>query len=158
MESSQLAEAQFMAKKVTQALGGYGIWGIEFFLGRDAVYFSELSPRPHDTGMVTLAGNQNFNEFELHARALLGLNIPEIELRYPAVSAAVLAEKEGVPIYGGMEKASLEPQSDVKLFGKPTTRPYRRMGVVVTYDRLEKETMEELRARAARIASGITVH
>jgi phosphoribosylglycinamide formyltransferase 2 len=151
MDSSQLGQ-------VTQALGGYGIWGIEFFLGHDAVYFSELSPRPHDTGMVTLAGNQNFNEFELHARALLGLNIPEIELRYPAVSAVVLAEKEGVPVYGGMELASKEPQSDFKLFGKPTTRPYRRMGVVLTYDRLEKETMDELRARAARIASGITVH
>ena len=158
MDSSQLNEAQSMAKKVTQALGGYGIWGIEFFLGHDAVHFSELSPRPHDTGMVTLAGNQNFNEFELHARALLGLNIPEIELRYPAVSAVVLAEKEGVPVYGGMEFASREPQSDFKLFGKPTTRPYRRMGVVLTYDRSEKETMDELRARATRIASGITVH
>ncbi|MCO4791898.1 MAG: formate-dependent phosphoribosylglycinamide formyltransferase [Flavobacteriales bacterium] len=158
MESSQLIEAQSMAKKVTQALGGWGIWGIEFFLGHDAVYFSELSPRPHDTGMVTLAGNQNFNEFELHARSLLGLNIPEIELRYPAVSAVVLAEKEGIPLYGGMELASLEPQSDFKLFGKPTTRPYRRMGVVLTYDRSEKDTMDELRARAARIASGITVH
>ncbi|MDA9218113.1 formate-dependent phosphoribosylglycinamide formyltransferase [Schleiferiaceae bacterium] len=158
MDSSQLDEAQSMAKKVTQALGGYGIWGIEFFLGHDAVYFSELSPRPHDTGMVTLAGNQNFNEFELHARALLGLNISEIELRYPAVSAVVLAEKEGVPVYGGMELVSLEPQSDFKLFGKPTTRPYRRMGVVLTYDRSEKETMDELRARAERIASGITVH
>ena len=158
MESSQLIEAQSMANKVTQALGGWGIWGIEFFLGHDAVYFSELSPRPHDTGMVTLAGNQNFNEFELHARSLLGLNIPEIELRYPAVSAVVLAEKEGIPLYGGMELASLEPQSDFKLFGKPTTRPYRRMGVVLTYDRSEKETMDELRARAARIASGITVH
>ena len=158
MESSQLIEAQSMAKKVTQALGGCGIWGIEFFLGHDAVYFSELSPRPHDTGMVTLAGNQNFNEFELHARSLLGLNIPEIELRYPAVSAVVLAEKEGIPLYGGMDLASREPQSDFKLFGKPTTRPYRRMGVVLTYDRSEKETMGELRARAARIASGITVH
>jgi phosphoribosylglycinamide formyltransferase 2 len=158
MESSQLIEAQSMAKKVTQALGGWGIWGIEFFLGHDAVYFSELSPRPHDTGMVTLAGNQNFNEFELHARSLLGLNIPEIELRYPAVSAVVLAEEEGIPLYGGMELASLEPQSDFKLFGKPKTRPYRRMGVVLTYDRSEKETMDELRARAARIASGITVH
>jgi len=158
MESQQLEQAQSMAKKVTQALGGYGIWGIEFFLGHDAVYFSELSPRPHDTGMVTLAGNQNFNEFELHARALLGLNIPEIELRYPAVSAVVLAENEGVPVYGGIALASLEPQSDFKLFGKPTTRPYRRMGVVLTYDRLEKESMIELRARAARIARGITVH
>jgi phosphoribosylglycinamide formyltransferase 2 len=94
----------------------------------------------------------------LHARALLGLNIPEIELRYPAVSAVVLAENEGVPVYGGIALASLEPQSDFKLFGKPTTRPYRRMGVVLTYDRLEKESMIELRARAARIARGITVH
>ena len=158
MDAGQLLEAQTMAEKVTQALGGQGIWGIEFFLGHDAVYFSELSPRPHDTGMVTLAGNQNFNEFELHARALLGLTVPEIEFRYPAVSAVVLAEKEGIPSYKGMESASMEPQSDFKLFGKPTTRPYRRMGVVLTYDRLEKETMDELRARAFRIASGITVH
>ncbi|MCH1534314.1 MAG: formate-dependent phosphoribosylglycinamide formyltransferase [Schleiferiaceae bacterium] len=158
MDAGQLLEAQTMAEKVTQALGGQGIWGIEFFLGHDAVYFSELSPRPHDTGMVTLAGNQNFNEFELHARALLGLTVPEIEFRYPAVSAVVLAEKEGIPSYEGMESASMEPQSDFKLFGKPTTRPYRRMGVVLTYDRLEKETMDELRARAFRIASGITVH
>ena len=159
MDSSQLGASAVYGEESDPGSGWlWGIWGIEFFLGHDAVYFSELSPRPHDTGMVTLAGNQNFNEFELHARALLGLNIPEIELRYPAVSAVVLAEKEGVPVYGGMELASKEPQSDFKLFGKPTTRPYRRMGVVLTYDRSEKETMDELRARAARIASGITVH
>ncbi len=158
MDKSQLEEAQDMARKVTQALGGAGIWGIEFFLGHDAVYFSELSPRPHDTGMVTLAGTQNFSEFELHARALLGLNIPAIELRYPGVSAVVLAEKEGVPVYSGLDQAALEPQSDFKIFGKPTTRPYRRMAVALAYDRTGDESMEALRARAARIASLITVH
>ena len=158
MDSGQLEEAQDMARKVTEALGGAGIWGIEFFLGHDAVYFSELSPRPHDTGMVTLAGTQNFNEFELHARALLGLNIPAIELRYPGVSAVVLAEKEGVPVYSGMELAAGQPQSDFKIFGKPTTRPYRRMAVALAYDRSGKETMDEMRERAANIAAMIKVH
>jgi len=158
MDSAQLEEAQAMAKKVTEALGGAGIWGIEFFLGHDAVYFSELSPRPHDTGMVTLAGTQNFNEFELHARALLGLNIPAIELRYPGVSAVVLAEKEGVPVYSGMELAAAQPQSDFKIFGKPTTRPYRRMAVALAYDRTGEETMDGMRERAANIATMIKVH
>lgn len=158
MDNAQLEEAQEMARKVTQALGGAGIWGIEFFLGHDAVYFSELSPRPHDTGMVTLAGTQNFNEFELHARALLGLNIPAIELRYPGVSAVVLAEKEGVPVYSGMELAATQPQSDFKIFGKPTTRPYRRMAVALAYDRTGKETMDAMRERAANIAEMIKVH
>jgi len=158
MDDAQLEEAQDMARKVTQALGGAGIWGIEFFLGHDAVYFSELSPRPHDTGMVTLAGTQNFNEFELHARALLGLNIPAIELRYPGVSAVVLAEKEGVPVYSGMELAAAQPQADFKIFGKPTTRPYRRMAVALAYDRTGQEKMDAMRARAANIAAMIKVH
>lgn len=158
MDDAQLEEAQDMARKVTQALGGAGIWGIEFFLGHDAVYFSELSPRPHDTGMVTLAGTQNFNEFELHARALLGLNIPAIELRYPGVSAVVLAEKEGIPVYSGMELAAAQPQADFKIFGKPTTRPYRRMAVALAYDRTGKETMDAMRERAANIAAMIKVH
>ena len=158
MDDAQLEEAQDMARKVTQALGGAGIWGIEFFLGHDAVYFSELSPRPHDTGMVTLAGTQNFNEFELHARALLGLNIPAIELRYPGVSAVVLAEKEGVPVYSGMELAAAQPQADFKIFGKPTTRPYRRMAVALAYDRTGKEAMDAMRERAANIAAMIKVH
>ena len=158
MDDAQLQEAQDMARKVTQALGGAGIWGIEFFLGHDAVYFSELSPRPHDTGMVTLAGTQNFNEFELHARALLGLNIPAIELRYPGVSAVVLAEKEGIPVYSGMELAAAQPQSDFKIFGKPTTRPYRRMAVALAYDRTGQEKMDAMRERAANIAAMIKVH
>jgi phosphoribosylglycinamide formyltransferase 2 len=158
MDEQQLIEAQEMSRKVTAALGGAGIWGIEFFLANDGVYFSELSPRPHDTGMVTLAGTQNFNEFELHARALLGLPIAEIEFRYPAVSAVVLASKDGLPVYGGLEEACSYDQTDIKIFGKPTTRPYRRMGVVLTYDRTGELTEEVLREKAAMIASEITVH
>ncbi len=158
MNPEQLKEAEEMSRKVTAALGGSGIWGIEFFLTSEGVYFSELSPRPHDTGMVTLAGTQNFNEFELHARALLGLKIPEIELRYPGVSAVVLAEKEGVPKYSGLKEAAEFPQSDFKIFGKPTTRPYRRMAVALAYDRTNTESLEELRDRAAKIANEIKVH
>ena len=158
MDNDQLLEAQHMAIKVTKALGGEGLWGIEYFLASDGVYFSELSPRPHDTGMVTLAGTQNFNEFELHARALLGLPIVEIEQRYPGVSAVVLASETGVPDYGGLEKACGYEQSDIKIFGKPTTRPFRRMAVALTYDRTGNESMDELRERAAKIASEITVH
>tara|TARA_B110000037_G_scaffold41642_1_gene51494 strand:- start:1334 stop:2494 length:1161 start_codon:yes stop_codon:yes gene_type:complete len=158
MDNDQLLEAQHMAIKVTKALGGEGLWGIEYFLASDGVYFSELSPRPHDTGMVTLAGTQNFNEFELHARALLGLPIVEIEQRYPGVSAVVLASETGVPDYGGLEKACGYEQSDIKIFGKPTTRPFRRMAVALTYDRTGKESMDELRERAVKIASEITVH
>ena len=158
MDNDQLLKAQHMAIKVTKALGGEGLWGIEYFLASDGVYFSELSPRPHDTGMVTLAGTQNFNEFELHARALLGLPIVAIEQRYPGVSAVVLASETGVPDYGGLEKACGYEQSDIKIFGKPTTRPFRRMAVALTYDRTGKESMDELRERAAKIASEITVH
>jgi phosphoribosylglycinamide formyltransferase 2 len=158
MNPDQLKEAEEMSRKVTAALGGSGIWGIEFFLTSEGVYFSELSPRPHDTGMVTLAGTQNFNEFELHARALLGLKIPEIEFRYPGVSAVVLAEKEGVPKYSGLKEAAEFPQSDIKIFGKPTTRPYRRMAVALAYDRTNTESLEELRDRAAKIANEIKVH
>lgn len=158
MKPGQLKEAEEMSRKVTSALGGSGIWGIEFFLTSDGVYFSELSPRPHDTGMVTLAGTQNFNEFELHARALLGLKIPEIEFRYPAVSAVVLAEKDGIPEYHGLKEAATYSQSDFKIFGKPTTRPYRRMAIALAYDKTNTERMDELRARAAKIASEIKVH
>ena len=158
MNPDQLKEAQEMSRKVTSALGGSGIWGIEFFLTSEGVYFSELSPRPHDTGMVTLAGTQNFNEFELHARALLGLKIPEIEFRYPGVSAVVLAEKDGIPKYSGLKEATRFPQSDIKIFGKPTTRPYRRMALALAYDRTNTESLEELRARAVKIANKIKVH
>ena len=130
ISSDHLKEAQQMADKVTRALTGAGIWGVEFFLAEDGVYFSELSPRPHDTGMVTLAGTQNFSEFELHARAVLGLPIPEITLERVGASAVILADKEGIsPTYKGVENAMANLQSDLRIFGKPTMRPYRRMAV-----------------------------
>ncbi len=130
-----LKEAQNIAEKVTRSLTGAGIWGVEFFLATDGVYFSELSPRPHDTGMVTLAGTQNLSEFELHARTVLGLPIPNIELLKCGASAVVLADKEGKnPTYTGVEDALKEERTDVRIFGKPATRPYRRMAVTLAYD------------------------
>jgi phosphoribosylglycinamide formyltransferase 2 len=135
ISEEHLREAQDIAGKVTQALTGEGIWGVEFFLADDGVYFSELSPRPHDTGMVTLAGTQNLSEFELHARAVLGLPIPKIELLKVGASAVILADKDGVnPSYTGVENAIREPKTDIRIFGKPTTRPYRRMAVTLAYD------------------------
>jgi phosphoribosylglycinamide formyltransferase 2 len=127
-----LLEAQSMAEKVTKALGGAGIFGVEFFLADDGVYFSELSPRPHDTGMVTLAGTQNFNEFELHLRAILSLPIAEITLEKAGASAVILATAHSEhPIFEGIDKIAALPKTDFRLFGKPTSRPYRRMGVVL---------------------------
>ena len=134
MSKAHHEEAMHIADKVTRALTGAGIWGVEFFLAEDGVYFSELSPRPHDTGMVTLAGTQNLSEFELHARAVLGLPIPEIELVRAGASAVILADKEGVnPTYTGVEEAIAEKHTDIRIFGKPTTRPYRRIGVTLAY-------------------------
>lgn len=136
ISEKDLKEAQQMADKVTKALSGAGIWGVEFFLTDNGVYFSELSPRPHDTGMVTLAGTQNFSEFELHARAVIGLPIPEITLERAGASAVVLAGETGtVKSYDGVANVLQNKNSDVRIFNKPTTRPYRRMAVVLTYDK-----------------------
>jgi phosphoribosylglycinamide formyltransferase 2 len=132
ISDKDLKEAQEMAAKVTAALTGAGIWGIEFFLTAKGVYFSELSPRPHDTGMVTLANTQNYNEFELHARAILGLPIPAVELIRSGASAVVLASREGGrPDFKGLEQVLSNERTDVKIFNKPTTRPYRRMAIVL---------------------------
>lgn len=153
----QLKIAQEMAEKVTAELKGAGIWGVEFFLGEE-VYFSELSPRPHDTGMVTLAGTQNLNEFELHVRAVLGLPIPEITLERHGANAVVLFKNDEIktPIYGGLDKAVSSPKSDIKIFGKPTTRQYRRMGIGIAYDSIGT-SIDELRAKAKTIADTIVV-
>lgn len=135
IKPEHLLEAQNIAAKVTAALKGAGIWGVEFFLAPEGVYFSELSPRPHDTGMVTLAGTQNLSEFELHARAVLNLPIPEITLLHCGASAVILADAESNDFYfEGIADAISEPQTDIKIFGKPTTRKYRRMGVTLAYD------------------------
>lgn len=154
-----LKEAQQMADKVTRSLTGSGLWGVEFFLADDGVYFSELSPRPHDTGMVTLAGSQNFNEFELHARAVVGFPIPEITLERAAASAVILAsdENNNYPTYTGLEMAASYTKSDMKIFGKPYTRKYRRMGVALSYDNI-KASVDELRIRAKEIAGCIKVN
>lgn len=155
MNPEHLAEAQQMAADVTKALGGNGIWGVEFFITKEGAYFSELSPRPHDTGMVTLAGTQNLNEFELHARAVLGLPITEIPLLRNGASAVVLADKEGDnPIYNGLEEAAQVPNADFKIFGKPTTRPYRRMAVGLAYG---NESVTELVERAKEVSGKIKV-
>lgn len=158
ISEANLNSAKDMAAKVTKALGGAGIWGVEFFIGQDGVYFSELSPRPYDTGMVTLAGTQNLNEFELHARAFLGLPIPEIELLKSGVSAVVLANKESkdFPQFEGLEKVLSVAKTEVRLFGKPVQRPYRRMGVVLAYDDLGCD-MNKLRAKTVDLAKQIEV-
>lgn len=151
----QLKEAQEMAAKVTEALGGAGLFGVEFFLADDGVYFSELSPRPHDTGMVTLANTQNFNEFELHLRAILSLPIEEITLERNGASAVILAsENSENPTFSGIELVAGKSKTDLRLFGKPTSRPYRRMGVVLSYDSTEtpiEEIVEKAKATAQLI-------
>lgn len=153
-----ILEAQNMAKKVTEALSGAGIFGVEFFLTDEGVYFSELSPRPHDTGMVTLAGTQNFNEFELHLRAILSLPIAEITLEKPGASAVILAsENSENPTFTGVEAIATQPKSDFRLFGKPTSRPYRRMGVALTNDTFETP-IEEIVERAKKIATLVKVN
>ena len=149
ISDDQLKEAQRMAGAVTEALGGAGLWGVEFFLAKDGVVFSELSPRPHDTGMVTLAGTQTLSEFELHARAILGLPILEIELVRPGASAVVLAaEDSDHPQVTGVAEAMQDPQVDVRVFGKPTSRPYRRMAVAVAWG---DEAREKANAAAAKM-------
>ena len=154
MNPNHLKEAQDMAAKVTAALGGAGIWGVEFFITSEGAYFSELSPRPHDTGMVTLAKTQNFNEFELHARAVLSLPIPEVKLLRNGASAVVLSTQEShnTPIFEGLEEAMSTPDSELRLFGKPTTRPYRRMGVTLKYGTNDvKELVEQAQIMASKI-------
>jgi phosphoribosylglycinamide formyltransferase 2 len=153
----QLREAQAMAGAVTDALGGAGLFGVEFFLCGDPadpeVVFSELSPRPHDTGLVTLAG-QNLSEFELHLRAVLGLPIPEIRSTGPAASRVILAaENLDAPAYTGLEAALAIPDTQVLLFGKPEARPQRRMGVALARGTSEAEARE----RADRAAAAISL-
>jgi phosphoribosylglycinamide formyltransferase 2 len=148
---AQLKKAQAMAKKVTDYLGGAGIFGVEFFVTKKDIYFSELSPRPHDTGMVTLT-SQDLSEFDLHLRAVLGLPIPEISYWGPAASAVILAggEAEEYSITG-VDQALKTKKVDVRLFGKPTTRKYRRMGVALARDTSVAGARKKARAAAQKI-------
>ena len=154
----ELAAAQSMARQVTDNLGGAGIFGVEFFVCRTAageseVVFSELSPRPHDTGLVTLAG-QNLSEFELHLRAVLGLPIPEIRSTGAAASRVILANRQSETVqFSGLETALAEVDVQVLLFGKPDARPHRRMGVALA----SGSNLEEARSKADQAAAAIQV-
>jgi len=158
LEWEQLAAAQTMAREVTDNLGGAGIFGVEFFVcrrpdGSSEVVFSELSPRPHDTGLVTLAG-QNLSEFELHLRAVLGLPIPEIRSEGAAASRVILAERQSESVaFSGLEEALAETDVQVLLFGKPDARPYRRMGVALA----RGADLDDARQQADQAAGKIQV-
>jgi phosphoribosylglycinamide formyltransferase 2 len=150
-----LQSARFQARKVVEALGGHGIFGVEFFVRGDQAIFSELSPRPHDTGMVTLI-SQFPNEFELHLRAILGLPIPSIELAGPSASAVILAEKESDDFsYEGMSDAlalgAPRRPVDVRIFAKPKTLKNRRMGVALARSETIDEAVDRARAAASRV-------
>ena len=155
-----LKEAQYMAAKVTEALTGAGIWGVEFFLSNEnGVYFSELSPRPHDTGMVTLAGTQNLNEFELHCRAVIGLPIPEITQERMGASAVILSPivSKETPRYRGEEEVCQYTNTYLRIFGKPYTKVNRRMGVVVSYAPNGSD-LDALRDKCKEAASKVEVY
>lgn len=153
-----LKDAQDMAEKITRALGGAGLWGVEFFLShKEGVIFSELSPRPHDTGMVTLSGTQNLSEFELHCRAVLGLPIPEITQERIGASAVILSEVESKkPEYTGMEQVCAATNTYLRIFGKPEAHVGRRMGVVVCWDKVGSN-LDALRTKCKGLAAGVHV-
>lgn len=153
MSDKALAEARRQAEAITGALGGRGVFGVEFFVKGDAVIFSEVSPRPHDTGLVTLI-SQDLSEFALHARAILGLPIPAIRLYGPSASCAVLASGDGDrPRYHGVAAALAEPDTMLRLFGKPAVRGQRRMAVTLARD----VDVESAVAKAVRAAAPLVV-
>jgi phosphoribosylglycinamide formyltransferase 2 len=155
MSNAALTAAQQMARKVVDNLGGHGIFGVEFFVKGEDVIFSELSPRPHDTGMVTLI-SQNLTEFDLHARAILGLPIPEVRLHGAAASAVILADREASRFrFEGIADALAVAGDavDVRIFGKPTTRPNRRMGVALA----RADNIDTARAIAAETAKRVRI-
>jgi len=153
MSPAALAEAQRQAEAITGALGGWGVFGVEFFVKGDAVIFSEVSPRPHDTGLVTLI-SQELSEFALHARAILGLPIPVIRQHGPSASCAVLMEGEGrAPRYHGMADALVEADTQLRIFGKPEVKGRRRMAVTLARD----IDIETAKAKAIRAAKAIRI-
>ena len=151
MNAKALEEAERIAEKVVNELGGYGIFGVEFFVKGDTVFFSELSPRPHDTGMVTMI-SQDLSEFALHVRAILGLPIPSIRQMGPSASAVILVKGNSDNIvFSGFEEALSDADTQLRLFGKPEVRGERRMGVCLA----KGSTIEEARKKASRVVSGI---
>lgn len=153
MAPRAIERAREIARKITDALGGYGIFGVELFIKGDEVIFSEVSPRPHDTGMVTMI-SQHLSEFDLHARALLGLPVPEIRFYGPSASRAVVVEGDTDKIvFGNLDQVLAEPGTDMRIFGKPEIKGHRRMGVILA----TAPTLEEARAKADRAYSKLTV-
>jgi phosphoribosylglycinamide formyltransferase 2 len=153
MSEKALFEARRMAEAVTGALGGRGIFGVEFFIKGDHVYFSEVSPRPHDTGLVTLI-SQDLSEFALHARAILGLPVPVIRQLGPSASSVIMAEGTSKQVsFGNLEAALSEPDTDLRLFGKPEVSGKRRMGVIVARD----ESLEKALEKAKKAAKVVTI-
>jgi len=153
MSDQALENAHEYAKKITDALGGRGIFGVELFLKGDEVYFSEVSPRPHDTGMVTMIA-QDLSQFSLHARAILGLPIPNIVQHGPSASAVILVEGNSEQVsFGNLNEALAEPNTQLRLFGKPQVKGKRRMGVAIARD----ETLEAAREKAKRVAAAVEV-
>ncbi len=151
MPDAVLRECERVAERVTGELGGYGVFGVEFFIRGSEVYFSEVSPRPHDTGMVTLI-SQDLSEFALHARAILGLPIPAIRQHGPAASAVILVEGASAAVsFHDLELALAAPDTQVRLFGKPEVRGERRMGVALALG----ETTEQARERALAVADAV---
>lgn len=150
MSPAALADAQRMARAVTDELGGFGVFGVEFFVDGDTVWFSEVSPRPHDTGLVTLV-SQDLSQFALHVRAILGLPIPHIRQRGASASAVILGRGTlASPVYDGLDVALAQPDTEVRLFGKPDVSGYRRLGVALA--RAEKVEKARRLARAAAAA------
>ena len=153
MSESAIAQAQDIAKKVTDALGGYGIFGVELFVCGDEVLFSEVSPRPHDTGMVTMI-SQDLSEFALHARAVLGLPIPSINFYGPSASKAVVVEgNSDKVVFSNLEEVLAEPNVQVRIFGKPEVKGHRRMGVILA----RGESVEDALAKAEKAYSTLKV-
>ena len=154
MSATTLAASQQIAEKVIAALGGWGLFGVEFFVKDDEVYFSEVSPRPHDTGMVTLI-SQDLSEFALHARAILGLPIPSIRQFGPAASAVILAEGHSQSLsFSGLEQAMAQPDTQLRLFGKPDVEGERRVGVALALG----ESIESARNKALGSAGAVDIH
>lgn len=154
MSTAALESAQEIAKKVTDALGGYGIFGVELFIKGDQVIFSEVSPRPHDTGMVTMI-SQDLSEFGLHARALLGLPVPSIRFYGPSASRAVVVEGDTDKVeFDNLEQVLAEPGVQIRIFGKPEVKGHRRMGVILATD----ESVDAARAKAERAYEALRVN
>ncbi len=152
MSDAALREAQRIARAVTDDLGGWGLFGVELFVQGDHVWFSEVSPRPHDTGLVTLV-SQELSEFALHARAILGLPIPELRSWGPSASCAVLAQGHGVPEFSNVDAALSEPDTALRLFGKPRVEGHRRVAVTLA----RADSIDEARAKARRAAAALGV-